>query len=205
MLPALFIGLLIAAYWARVLRLAYKARRRTGRAANLIPTEPLGRLLRVVWFPTVFAWIATPLVTFFRHRLPPALRPLYDSPAATWPALAVACAAFAATLVCWKRMGKSWRMGIAPGETTQLVVTGPYAYVRHPIYALSCLLMLCTLAIVPNAAMTIIAFTHISLLMWESHREEQHLISVHGNLYRHYAARVGRFVPTPFPRHVESH
>lgn len=204
MLPALLIGLLIAAYWARVLRLAHKARRRTGRAANLIPTEPLGRLLRIIWFPTVFAWIALPFITFFIHRQSLALRPLYDSPAVAWLAFTIACAAFAATLACWKRMGKSWRMGIDPGETTQLVVTGPYAFVRHPIYALSCLLMLCTFAIVPSPAMGIVALTHVLLLIWESHREESYLISVHGSLYQDYAARVGRFVPTPFRRHVES-
>jgi protein-S-isoprenylcysteine O-methyltransferase Ste14 len=203
-LPALLVGLLIAAYWARVMRLAYKARRRTGRAANLIPTEPLGRLLRVVWFPTVFAWIAFPIVTFFRHKLPPPLHPLYDSRAVAWCALFVACAAFVATLVCWKRMGKSWRMGIDPGEKTQLVVTGPYAFVRHPIYALSCLLMLCTLAIVPSPVMAIVALTHVLLLLWESHREERYLISVHGHLYQYYALRVGRFVPTLFRRHIQS-
>lgn len=202
-LPALFIGLMVAAYWARVLRLAHKARRRTGRAANLIPTEPLGRLLRVVWFPTVFAWIAIPLVTFFRHRLPPALRPLYDSPVVAWSALAVACAAFVATLVCWKRMGKSWRMGIDPGEKTQLVITGPYAFVRHPIYALSCLLMLCTVAIVPSPVMVVVGVTHVLLLMWESRREEAYLISIHGDLYQNYATRVGRFVPTSFRPHIE--
>lgn len=204
MLPSLLIGLLIAAYWGRVLRLAHKARRCTGRAANLIPTEPLGRFLRVIWFPTVAAWIAIPLATAFTRRPPIPLRPLYHSPSVQWTALAVASAAFAATLVCWKRMGKSWRMGIDPKEKTQLIVTGPYAFVRHPIYALSSLLMLCTLAIVPSPAMALVAFTHVTLLMWESHREERHLISVHGNLYRDYAARVGRFVPIPFRRHVES-
>lgn len=205
MLPALLIGLLIAAYWARVLRLAHKARRRTGRAANLIPAEPLGRLLRVIWFPTVFAWIALPLITFVRrHHLPVVLRPLYDSPAVTWLAFAVAGAAFVATLVCWTRMGKSWRMGIAPGEKTQLVITGPYAYVRHPIYALSCLLVLCTLAIVPSPAMAVVALTHVALLIWESRREERHLISVHGTPYQDYASRVGRFVPTLPRRHVDT-
>jgi protein-S-isoprenylcysteine O-methyltransferase Ste14 len=194
----------MAAYWARVLRLAQKARRRTGRAANLIPAEPLGRLLRLVWFPTVAAWIAVPLITYFRHRLPPFLRPIYSSPPLAWSAFAIAVAAFVATLICWKRMGKSWRMGIAPGEVTQLVVTGPYAYVRHPIYALSCLLMLCTLTIVPSPLMAAVAVIHITLLIWESSREEQHLTSLHGELYTRYAAQVGRFVPTPARRYVTS-
>jgi protein-S-isoprenylcysteine O-methyltransferase Ste14 len=203
-LPTLLIGLLIAAYWARVLRLAHKTRRRTGRAANLFPTEPLGRLLRIIWFPTVAAWIAIPCITFARQRrLPAPLTPLYDIPSVAWVALAVAVAAFAATLICWKRMGKSWRMGIAPGEHTDLIVTGPYAYVRHPIYALSCLLAICTFLIVPSPVMGIIAAVHISLLVWESAREEQHMISVHGDAYARYAVRVGRFLPTRIAlRHI---
>lgn len=205
-LPTLLIGLMMAAYWARVLRLAQKARRRTGRAGNLIPAEPVGQLMRVVWFPTVVAWIAVPLVTYFRRRLPAALEPWYHVPWVSWAVLAVAVAAFVATLVCWKRMGKSWRMGINPGEQTELVVTGPYAYVRHPIYALSSLLMLCTLAIVPSPLMAVVAAAHIVLLQWEARREERYMTRVHGGLYTRYAERVGRFVPVPIrrPRHLST-
>ena len=66
----------------------------------------------------------------------------------------ITAAALAATLVCWKRMGRDWRMGIDPAERTRLIVTGPYAYVRHPIYALSQLMMLGTVIAVPAPAMT---------------------------------------------------
>ena len=59
----------------------------------------------------------------------------FHPPRLSWPAALVALAAYLATLVCWKKMGKSWRMGIDPNETTQLIITGPYRHVRHPIYA----------------------------------------------------------------------
>ena len=51
--PALFLGCILLSYWARVVRLAYKARRKTGRGANFIPTESLGRVLRLIWNPII--------------------------------------------------------------------------------------------------------------------------------------------------------
>ncbi len=92
-------------------------------------------------------------------------------------------------------MGKSWRMGIDPNEKTPLVVSGPYAYVRHPIYALSSVLMLATMLAIPSPLMIAVGITHLLLLQWEARREEQHLIRVHGQLYQNYFDSVGRFVP----------
>ena len=194
--PALCAGVIVGGYWARVLRLVYKLRRATGRAANFVPPEPLGRLLRIIWYPTVACWVALPLcVAFFAAKAPAPLRRLYHEPASEWLGVALAAAALGATLVCWKRMGKSWRMGIDPNEKTRLVVTGPYAYVRHPIYALSSVLMLATVAVVPAPAMILVAAVHLLFLQWEARREERHLVSVHGPEYAAYMKRVGRFAP----------
>jgi protein-S-isoprenylcysteine O-methyltransferase Ste14 len=190
--PTLFIGLLVGAYWARVLKMAYKTKLRTGRAANLVPTEPLGLALRVIWYPAVALWIALPLLAGFGK---PLTRPWFVVPIVAWIAAAIALAAFIATLICWKRMGTSWRMGINPDETTPLIVTGPYAYVRHPIYALSSLLMLATLAALPTTPMAIVAAVHLVLLQWEARREERHMLATHGQRYGDYLARVGRFIP----------
>lgn len=205
-LPALLMGLMMFAYWARVMRLVYKIRKQTGRSANLAPTkEPLGMFLRVFWYPAVLVWIAHPIHYALSRPTPPGpfwpFWPLFYHPVVAWTAVSVAAAAFAATLVCWKRMGKSWRMGITPGEKTQLIVTGPYAYVRHPIYALSSLLMLCTLAILPSPVMLAAGVIHLALLQWEAHREERYLLGVHGDVYGTYRASVGRFIPRSLSAH----
>jgi protein-S-isoprenylcysteine O-methyltransferase Ste14 len=159
--PSLSIGLLIALYWYRVLRKAWHTKKRTGRAANIMPAEPIGRFLRIIWYPVVFIWIAHPIA----QGLKPQLRMLFDLPMLRWSALAVAVLAFIATLVCWKRMGRSWRMGIDPAEKTALVVRGPWAYVRHPIYSLSILLMLCTMVILPTPLMLAAGVIHIAFLI----------------------------------------
>lgn len=196
--PALIIGLVMALYWGRVLRLAWKERRRTGRAANLFPPEPLGRALRLIWFPAVGLWVALPLL--FATLVRPVrqlnfFQPLFVRPVLSWVALFVALLAFAATLLCWRKMGRSWRMGINPDDKTSLVVTGPYSHLRHPIYALSSLLMICTMAILPSPAMITVGVVHLLLLQWEARREERHLTALHGPTYADYAARTGRFLP----------
>lgn len=199
--PALAIGVIIAAYWWRVLRMAYKMRRRTGRAANFVPTEPLGKLLRLIWQPVVWLWIAHPLASAFLAQPPAALRLLYLSLPVRWAAVIVAILAFVLTRLCWKRMGKSWRMGIDPAERTSLVITGPYAYVRHPIYALSSLLMIATVIALPTPLMIAVAIPHLLLLQWEARREERHLCRVHGQPYERYRMDVGRFIPRSLHRY----
>lgn len=199
----LTLGSIVALYWYRVLRMAANARRRTGRAANLLPPEPLGRVIRLLWGPVVGVWIAHPIISAFIKKPSLVLRPVWQPEAATramiaWAAALVTLAAYAATTFCWKRMGKSWRMGIDPTEKTPLVATGPFAYVRHPIYALSAVMMLMVALALPSPLMLAAAVIHISLLFWESTREEQHLLRTHGAVYRNYRMRVGRFIPLSF-------
>jgi protein-S-isoprenylcysteine O-methyltransferase Ste14 len=184
--PALAIAVIVGFYWTRVLRLAYKIRKRTGGSAHALPPEPVGRAIRLIWYPLVTFWIAIPLINAFR--------PAPASPINVVAAI-VGLSALLATMVCWRRMGKSWRMGIDPGEKTALVVTGPYAYVRHPIYALSAILMIASLVVVPNPIMVVIAVVHLTLLHWEARREEKHLLTIHGDEYTRYLAHTGRFIP----------
>ena len=164
---ALVIGLVLTAYWGRVMRLVYKVRKQTGKSANLRPKEGVGMGLRVLWYPAVVAWICA--------------------------GVAISC--LAATWVCWKRMGKEWRMGINPEEKTQLIVSGPYAYVRHPIYALSSVLMVASVVAIPSPLMLGVGVIHLALLQWEARREEKYLVVHHGEAYAEYCRRVGRFVP----------
>lgn len=196
--PCLGVDLILLIYWGRVARMARKMRRRTGRAANFIPAEPVGRFLRIVWQPIVIAWIGLPLVAAFRAPRHVAFTPLLGSSILQSTGVALAAAAFFATRVCWRRMGKSWRMGIDPDEKTELIFSGPYAYVRHPIYALSSLLMIATVAVLPTPAMIIVAVIHLLLLQWEARREEKNLSRIHGQQYDQYCLRVGRFFPISF-------
>src|ERR1700733_14568489 len=92
--PALALGGIIAAYWWRVMRMAYKLRRKTGQSANFIPPEPLGKFLRLIWQPVIWIWIAHPLLTAFHLGPPKLLRPIYFVPIFRWLAVLIAMLAF---------------------------------------------------------------------------------------------------------------
>jgi len=194
-LGVLILALIVAAYWAQVVKMTRRARRRSGRAANFLPPETLGWALRLVWVPIVVIWIGHPFVTVFARPHWRLIDPLL---ARGW--IACASAVIAAVCLylsrgCWKAMGKSWRMGIDPSERTALVFSGPYAYVRHPIYALSQAMMLATVVAIPSPLMIAAGLVHVALLQWEARREEAYLARVHGQEYAGYCTKVRRFVP----------
>ncbi len=199
--PAVAIGLIVGFYWARVLKLVIKTRRQTGRAANFVPPELLGRVLRIVWYPTVAAWVLVPwlyvLFVAAGFAVPSPMRLLVVAPWVRWPGVLLAAAALGATMVCWRKMGRSWRMGIDPGEKTSLITTGPFAFVRHPIYALSSVVMLGSVLAVCSWLMLVLGLVHTLLLQWEARREEKALVGVHGETYLAYMRQTGRFLPVP--------
>jgi protein-S-isoprenylcysteine O-methyltransferase Ste14 len=194
-IPAVLVGLIVATYWARVVRLTGKIRRKAGHSANVVPPGAMGWFTRSLWFPVVFLWILIPLVGPFVGARWWILRPVFWLPIVGWIAFGVAAISLVLTWMCWKRMGSSWRMGIDPEEKTALIVTGPYAYVRHPIYALSSVLMIATVAAEPAPLMIFVAAVHLVLLQIEARREEGYLSRVHGQPYVNYYGRVGRFIP----------
>jgi protein-S-isoprenylcysteine O-methyltransferase Ste14 len=95
-------------------------------------------------------------------------------------------------------MGKSWRMGINPDEKTQLIVSGPYAYVRHPIYAIQSLMLLATMLLVPSPLMLAAGVAMLTFLQWEARREEKYLSVHHGSGYLEYCQQTGGFLPKSF-------
>lgn len=188
-------GLIVLLYWGRVVKLVIKTKKLTGKAANFVPPEKLGRLVRVVWYPAVVAWVVLPIVIAFLKDPPPGLRMFWYESWPRWIAVGVALVVYYLTLICWRKMGRDWRMGIDPNEKNTLIISGPYALVRHPIYALQCSLAVLTFLAVPTVAVAVIAVLQCLLLQWEARREEGHMLSVHGDVYGDYMRQVGRFVP----------
>jgi protein-S-isoprenylcysteine O-methyltransferase Ste14 len=95
-------------------------------------------------------------------------------------------------------MGKSWRMGINPQEKTQLIVSGPYAWIRHPIYAIQSLMLLASMLLLPSPLMLVACILMITFLQWEARREEKYLAIHHGDGYLAYCRQTGGFLPRSF-------
>ena len=193
-------GLWVVIYWGTVIVKAVRLSRKIGKDPNVLPREKTGRTLRVIWPPAIIAWCILPWVSALRGFAPIwYLRALWPITTATqWLGAAAALVGLSAlilTFICWRQMGRSWRIGIDPGEKTELVILGAYRIVRHPIYALSIILMICTVVTVPTILMLIVATLHITLITLEALREEQYLRNIHGAPYAEYCLRTGRFIP----------
>ncbi|HEV7771512.1 MAG TPA: isoprenylcysteine carboxylmethyltransferase family protein [Solirubrobacterales bacterium] len=110
--------------------------------------------------------------------------------------LALASAGIAATFYAQVAMGTSWRIGVDPGERTELVTTGPFALVRNPIFAAMLPTALGLTMLVPSwVALAGLAGLAVALELQVRVVEEPYLLQVHGDAYARYAAGVGRFVP----------
>lgn len=122
--------------------------------------------------------------------------PLFDFSAARPLALTLFALGFAGTSACQLGMGRSWRIGVDPTERTDLVTTGLYRHVRHPIYTSVFVTAAGLALLVPNAiALAALALLVAALLLQTRGVEEPHLERMHGEHYRAYAARSGRFLP----------
>ena len=188
-IPAFVSGCCLLVYWGAVVVKAQRARR-WQHGANVIPPERIGRWLRIVWVPLVIVWCAQPWIVFARNPHGAGVTRVIAFLGAILCIIATA-----ATFACWRAMGKSWRIGIDPAEKTELVIAGPFRRVRHPIYALSIVLMIGTLAATQTAVMLAVAIIHSALMQWEAAREEAHLLQKHGDEYERYRSTTGRFLP----------
>jgi protein-S-isoprenylcysteine O-methyltransferase Ste14 len=102
----------------------------------------------------------------------------------------------AATLAAQIAMGDSWRIGVDPGERTEMVTDGPFAVVRNPIFAAMLPTSLGLVLLVPSVvALVGLAALLIALQLQTRVVEEPYLLATHGDDYAAYAARVGRFLP----------
>ena len=93
-------------------------------------------------------------------------------------------------------MGRSWRIGINPNEKLTLVSTGPYRYVRHPIYSALILAVAGTLlALEPTLRGVALLFFLSTVLRLKSLLEEKLLIEHFPNEYPDYKRQVKALIP----------
>ena len=92
-------------------------------------------------------------------------------------------------------MGTAWRMGIDPSERTPLVATGPFSYVRHPIYLGFILAFWSTPKMTVGHLVFAVATTVYILIAIRL--EERDMVRAHGAQYEAYREQVSMLVPRP--------
>jgi protein-S-isoprenylcysteine O-methyltransferase Ste14 len=102
----------------------------------------------------------------------------------------------AATFVAQLAMGASWRIGVDHSQRTDLVARGPFRWVRNPIFSAMRVTGAGLVLIAPSwCALASYGLLWIALELHVRGVEEPYLLRTHGDAYRTYAARTGRFVP----------
>ncbi len=141
------------------------------------------------------------IVLFSTTRIP--LRWLYLQPwpAGLWPFWLGAAVMVAGVLFAvWARqhLGRNWSSSVTIKERHELITTGPYAVVRHPIYT-GILAGLLGTAIALSQVRGFIAVALIFLMYWVKLRiEEQWMRSQFGETYATYVHQTAALVPYLF-------
>lgn len=105
-------------------------------------------------------------------------------------------AGIAITVWAQSAMGDSWRIGVDPETRTTLVRSGPFRWIRNPIFTAMSVATLGLLLLVPNAVSLAAFLALIAALQIQVRLvEEPYLARIHGRLYAQFAATTGRFLP----------
>lgn len=185
--PALLSAICVSAYWLAVFVKAVIITPKIGKAPNIIPKEIVGLLSRLIMLPLVIFWITLPWYAAFYTSV--------AVPQLAWLGALCAVVALTLTVFCWFHMGTSWRIGIDPKEKNKLITDGPFKHIRHPIYALSMLLVLGCFLSVQTSVMFVILCTHWIMFTLETYREENYLSKIYGETYLVYVKKTNRFLP----------
>jgi len=180
-------------------------------------------LYQLVWCVYILSWTVWAYIPIFRapHNQK---RPSITAKAPTWIGIALECAAYAVAtaftqptapglprllavvvagplgaLVMWTavaHLGRQFRINAGLYSDHELVRTGPYAVIRHPIYASMLLLLIATAMLVtrplwmPLAFALFIAGTEIRV-----RTEDRLLASRFGDQFSAYQRAVAAYIP----------
>ncbi|MBN2046696.1 MAG: isoprenylcysteine carboxylmethyltransferase family protein [Anaerolineaceae bacterium] len=97
---------------------------------------------------------------------------------------------------CHTALDKNWSPSLQIREDQELIDTGIYRHIRHPMYAVEFLFTIGQLLIIPNwfiGVMGLVCFLPLYLIRVP--KEEAMMIETFGNQYRDYMQRTGRILP----------
>lgn len=92
-------------------------------------------------------------------------------------------------------LGASWRIGIDEGSRSGLVTSGFYRVCRNPIFVAILIMLAGYMLLLPTRLSLFLLVGAFIGIRQQVLAEEAYLVRTHGDAYRAYARRVGRFVP----------
>lgn len=168
-------------------------RRRAAAKAGAAPRHRTGRLLMPERLLTLAVYCG-----IIAHILSPSLMAWSRIDSTTGVrALGVGLAALGLAGLCWafRHLDANLIADSVPGADHTLVTSGPYRWIRHPLYSAWGVLMLGYGLATSSWAVILVAIAALGTVVRRTSKEEEALIAQFGAAYRTYAARTGRFLP----------
>lgn len=131
---------------------------------------------------------------YFTGLLSPADVPL--PLAVRWIGVGLLAASLALFIWSHVALGRSWTVAVSVVDDQELVTTGPFARIRHPMYAALILMAIGLVPATANAVASVPYLATILIVYFERVADEEGLmIRFYGDEYRSYMARTGRLLP----------
>lgn len=111
-----------------------------------------------------------------------------------WSGIGLGVAGLVLVAVAQRQMGASFRIGI-DAQATPLVERGLFRLVRNPIFSGILVMLAGVVLILPSPWSVALWLAAAFAIAWQTRLEERHLVAMHGEAYRRYAERTGRFLP----------
>ena len=181
--PVVWIAFLV--YW-RIRAADTKTTQRSEPAASGI--------MRALAFLIVIVLLSTtriPLPWLYRQLWPSGIWPF-------WIGAAVSVAGLLFAVWARQHLASNWSSAVTIKQGHELIITGPYAVVRHPIYT-GILTGFLGTAIALSQVRGVIGFVLIFIVLWAKlRREEDWMRSQFGEAYATYAHQTAALVPYLF-------
>ena len=178
--PAMWLCFL--AYWWAISRNVKETERRESGSSRLARLVLLVCAVALLWLPSV------PLPLLGRRFLP-------DGAWCFWGGAAVTAAGLLFAVWARRHLGKNWSQAVTLKEGHELITSGPYALVRHPIYT-GLLLAFFGCAVARGEWRGLLAVALVFGVLWRKLKLEEKWMRVQfGQSYEAYSQRVAGLVP----------
>jgi protein-S-isoprenylcysteine O-methyltransferase Ste14 len=145
------------------------------------------RLLALVALIPLLLYVINPAwVAWARMLLPDWVR---------WAAADVALVMLPLIYWLYAAIGNNISPTQATREGHQLVTSGPYRYIRHPLYTFAGIYFMAIAFVSALWWVAVWLLVALAILVWRTGQEEANLIARFGDQYRDYMAHTGRFFP----------
>jgi protein-S-isoprenylcysteine O-methyltransferase Ste14 len=171
-----------SAYWWAMSKDVKETERQEAASSRLTRLALIICAFALLWLPSV------PLALLNRRFLP-------DGIWCFWSGAAITAGGLLFSVWGRRYLGKNWSQAVTLKEDHELVTSGPYALVRHPIYT-GLLLGFLGCAVARGEWRGLLAVALVFLALWRKLRLEEEWMRAHfGDSYAAYSRHVAALVP----------